>query len=80
MAGGGVGSLIERKTLAERRLNGVCTRRVGPFALRRQPASGRLDRARVKLLELFDVGDDTCNLRRESLALFRCDFKMRELR
>ena len=80
VAGGRIGRLIERDSLAERRLHGVIARRIGLFTFGRQSACGRLDRAGVKRVELFDVGDDLRNLRRESAAFFGRDFEVRKLR
>lgn len=80
MAGGRVWSLVKRKLLAERRLRHVVARGISLLAFGRQSAGGRLDRAGVERVQLLDVSDDFGNLRRERPALFRRDFKMRELR
>ena len=80
VAGGRIGSLVERELLAERWLSGVLARGIRALAFRRQAAVAGSTRASVERVQLLDVSDDFGNLRRECTALFRGDFEVRELR
>ncbi len=70
--------MIERELLAERGAGFIVARRVCALACGSQAADGRLDRARVHLVQLFDVGDDGSDLRRERSQLLVRQFEMRE--
>ena len=80
MTGGRVGRLIEGLLLTQAWTCRVLARAFGALAFGRQAACGRLDLARVKLVQLFYVGNDICDLRREGATFFGRYVQMREQR
>lgn len=80
MAGGRIGSLVEGLLLAQTRTRRIVARGFGALSFGRQSARRRFHLARVEFVQLFDVGNDVRNLRREGLAFFRRDLEMRQQR
>ncbi len=74
-----IGRFFERELLAEGWKYYIIARAFGSFAFGRQPANRRLDLARIQLVELFDVGHDGSDLRRERAPFLVSNFEVREL-
>src|SRR5215204_7656874 len=76
----GLGRLFERELLPERGARRVLARGAGALALRGEPADGGLDRARVQLVQLLDVGDDGRDLGRQRAQLLVRYLEVRQRR
>src|SRR5205807_4330219 len=79
VASGGIGRLIERELLSQRRLQFIRPRRLGSFSFRRQAAKCWFNCTRIDGLELLDVSHNLGDLRREHPALVVGDVEVREL-